>query len=140
MASFDRKRILRVVWLTAILVVIIGSLLPGNSAPMRLLDTLHVPDKVEHFLAYAVLAFLPTIHERRGFIIVAAIGAVALGVGLEYAQLYSGWRDFEVKDMVADTAGVLTGAAAGIPMRSIEVVRTLLSPPREDDGNPPART
>ena len=101
MASLDPKRILRVIWFIAIVAVIIGSLLPGNSGPMRLLDRLHIPDKVEHFLAYAVLTFLPTIHERRGFIIAAAIGAVALGVGLEFAQLYSGWRDFEVGDMMA---------------------------------------
>jgi VanZ family protein len=134
MAYPEAKRLIRVVWLGVILVVIIGSLLPGTSAPMRLLDSLHVPDKVEHFLAYVVLAFLPTIHERRGFIIAAAIGAVALGVGPEYAQLYSGWRDFEVGNMVADTAGVLTGAAAGLPMRSIEVVRPLLSPPTGQSG------
>ena len=133
MASLDPKRILRVIWFIAIVAVIIGSLLPGNSGPMRLIDRLHIPDKVEHFLAYAVLTFLPTIHERRGFIIAAAIGAVALGVGLEFAQLYSGWRDFEVGDMVADTAGVLAGAAGGIPMRSIEVVRPLLSPPRGEE-------
>ena len=85
------------------------------------------------FLAYTVLAFLPTIHERRGYIIAAAIGAVALGVGLEYAQLYSGWRDFEVRDMVADAAGVLTGVAAGIPLRSAEIVRPFLSPLRADE-------
>jgi len=84
-------------------------------------------------LAYTVLAFLPTIHERRGYIIAAAIGAVALGVGLEYAQWYSGWRDFEVRDMVADAAGVLTGVAAGIPLRSAEIVRPFLSPLRADE-------
>jgi hypothetical protein len=127
MAPADFKTTLRVIWCAAIMVVIIGCLLPGNSAPMKILDRLHIPDKVEHFLAYAVLAFLPTIHERRTFIVGAIVGAVALGVGLEYAQLYTGWRDFEVKDMIADAAGVLAGAALGIPMRAIEVMHPLLS-------------
>ena len=127
MAYSGVKRCLRIVWLIAILVVIIGSLLPGNSAPMRLLERLHINDKIEHFLAYAVLTFLPTIHERGRIVAAAALGAVALGIGLEYAQLYSGWRDFELRDMLADAIGVLSGAAAGIPLRSVEVFRPWLA-------------
>jgi VanZ family protein len=134
MAYPEAKKLIRILWLTAILVVIVGSLLPGNSAPMRLLDRLHISDKFEHFLAYAVLTFLPTIHERRQLVIAAAIGALALGVGLEYAQLYSGWRDFEFRDMLADAVGVCTGAAAGIPMRSVELVRPLVSIARVDQA------
>ena len=93
---------------------------------MRALDRLHVSDKIEHLAAYAVLALLPALHERRGFIVAAAIGAIALGIGLEYGQLYSGWRNFEVGDMVADAAGVAFGLAVGIPMRSAGLVRSLL--------------
>jgi hypothetical protein len=47
-------------------------------------------DKIEHLTAYAFLAFLPRIHERWRFI-AAAMGAVVLGVALEFGQLYSGW-------------------------------------------------
>jgi VanZ family protein len=110
--------------------VIVASLLPANSLPMRALDSLKISDKIEHAAAYAFLAFLPAIHERRGFIIAAAIGAAVLGVALEYGQLYSGWRDFEVGDMVADALGVCFGLAVGIPMRSTALMRSVSSDAR----------
>src|SRR5690242_10739267 len=100
------KKWLRVLWFASIGVVIVSSLLPSSSLPMRALDWLKISDKLEHALAYLVLALLPTLHERRAFIAVAAVGAAGLGVALEYGQLYSGWRDFEVGDMIADAVGV----------------------------------
>ena len=120
------KKWLRILWVIAILVVIVASLLPSGSLPMRTLDLLKISDKLEHGLAYLVLALLPTLHERRSFIAMAAVGAAGLGVALEYGQLYSGWRDFEVGDMVADTAGVCVGVAAGLPLRSSRLIRSLL--------------
>jgi VanZ family protein len=126
------KRFLRGIWFCAILVVIVASLLPANSLPIRALDSLKISDKIEHAAAYAVLAFLPAIHERRGLIVAAAVGAAALGVALEYGQLYSGWRDFEIGDMVADALGVSFGLAVGIPMRSTALMRSVSSnPPME---------
>jgi VanZ family protein len=91
---------------------------------MRALAELHVSDKLEHVGAYALLAFLPAIHERRRFIIAAAIGAVLLGIGLEFGQRLTGWRDFEVGDMIADAVGVCSGVAVGIPIRSAGIVRS----------------
>lgn len=120
------RRILRILWLFAILVVTVMSLVPANSLAMRTLSLLHVNDKVEHCLAYAVLAFLPAIHEHRKFIIGAALGAVALGIALEYGQLLTGWRDFEYGDMVADAVGVCLGVAAAVPLRATEVARSVL--------------
>jgi VanZ family protein len=92
---------------------------------MRALDRLQINDKVLHFSAYMVLAFVPAIHERRPF--VAAIGAVALGIALEFAQLVSGWRDFEIGDMIADAMGAFIGVAIGVPMRRVEIVRAALA-------------
>jgi VanZ family protein len=115
--STQAKKLLRVLWFAAVLVVIVGSLLPSTSLPMRALGSLHVSDKIEHFGAYAVLAFLPALHERKGFVIAAALGAVALGVALEFGQLFSGWRNFEIADMVADAIGVCFGLAAGVLAR-----------------------
>jgi VanZ family protein len=118
---------LRILWLIAVVVVITGSILPGNSLPMRMLDSLRINDKVEHFCAYAVLALLPALHERARMIVAATVGVIALGIALEYIQRYSGWRDYEVADMVADTAGVWLGLAVGLPARSLKVVRSLFS-------------
>lgn len=117
---------LRILWLLAILVVVVGSLLPGNSLPMRALSYLPVSDKFDHAAAYAVLAWLPAIHERKKAIVAFALGAVALGIGLEYLQLWSGWRDFEIGDMVADAVGVVCGLVAAVPVR-----RRLLAYPRK---------
>ena len=119
--------LLRTLWLAAIIIVVVGSLLPASSTPMRALAELHISDKLEHVGAYAVLAFLPAIHERRRFIIAAAIGTVLLGIGLEFGQLFTGWRDFEVSDMGADAVGVCIGIAAGISVRSSRVMRSFRS-------------
>jgi len=56
-----RRRRLRIVWLIAVLVVIVGSLLPGASFPMRALGSLGIGDKLLHATAYAILAFLPAL-------------------------------------------------------------------------------
>ncbi|MBV8907261.1 MAG: VanZ family protein [Acidobacteriia bacterium] len=120
-------KLVRVAWIIAIVVVIVGSLLPGNSGPIEALDSLNINDKVEHTIAYMVLAFLPAIHERRGFVVAAALGAAALGVVLEFGQLLSGWRDFEVGDMLADALGVCIGLAIGVPLRRLEGLRAVIA-------------
>jgi VanZ family protein len=92
---------------------------------MRALDDLQINDKVLHFAAYMMLAFLPAMHERRLLVVGAAFGVAALGVALEFGQLFSGWRDFEIGDMIADAIGVCVGLAAGIQMRRMEIVRAV---------------
>jgi VanZ family protein len=92
---------------------------------MRALDHLQINDKILHFAAYMVLALLPAMHERRPLVVAAAVGAAALGVALEFGQLISGWRDFEVADMIADAMGVCMGVAVGIPVRRMDIVRAV---------------
>ena len=73
----------------------------------------------QHFAAYAALAFLPALHERRIFLAWAAAGLVALGVFLEFGQLFlSMGRFFELGDMAADAIGVCLGMAFGLPLRN----------------------
>jgi VanZ family protein len=108
---------LRAVWLFAAVAVIVGSLLPSNSRPIRMLESIPLSDKAEHLGMYAVLSFIPAIHERRRVMIAAAVLAAAMGVALEFAQLASGWREFEIGDMVADTVGVCLGFLSGIAIR-----------------------
>jgi VanZ family protein len=110
------RKVLRVAWLLALVAVIVGSLLPPDSAPIRTLDLLPFSDKFDHMGMYALLAFLPALHEETKVVWWMALGAVALGIALEFAQLHVG-RDFEIGDMVADAVGVSVGLAAGIPLR-----------------------
>ena len=110
-------RTLRILWSVCLVVVIIGSLLPADSAAMRTLDKLDINDKVQHILAYAALGFLPAIHERRRTLAVLLVLAAALGVLLEYGQLYSPGRSFDVYDMLADAIGIVIGAAIGLSLR-----------------------
>jgi VanZ family protein len=113
-----QRRWLRILWFAAVMAVIVGSLLPGSSLPIQTLGQLHVNDKVLHFAAYAVLAFLPSLHERWPAVTATLLGAIALGVVLEFLQKLSPGRNFEVADMVADTCGVLCGLILALPLRS----------------------
>jgi VanZ family protein len=118
-----RRSVLRWLWAAAIATVIVGSLLPADSAPMRELDRLEVSDVLEHSLAYAVVALLPALHERRKFAFAAAVFAAALGIALEFGQLFSTGRTFEIADIVVDFAGILTGLATGMLFRDSRVLR-----------------
>jgi VanZ family protein len=103
-----------ILWILATLLVIAGSLLPAHSPAMESLAKLNVNDKVEHFGAYFVLALLPSL-QRRGWPLSAFVAfALALGIALEYGQLYSPGRSFDVWDMVADATGTAVGLCAGL--------------------------
>jgi len=72
-------------------------------------------DKIQHFLAYALLMFwfarlFPGTRARLAF------GAlwIGLGVALEFAQGATGYRSFELADMAANALGVAAGAAAAL--------------------------
>jgi len=70
-----------------------------------------------HTLAYACLmGWFARLLWARGPRFAMAIGLVALGVAIEFAQGATGYRSFDVWDMAADGLGVLAG--------------WLLSPPR----------
>jgi len=99
------------------LTVILGSLLPGNSTPIQALDRLHINDKVEHAMAYAALALLPVLHEQRRRQIVLILIVAAMGILLEFGQLYSPGRSFDTRDMLADIVGVIIGATTGLLLR-----------------------
>ena len=76
------------------------------------LDIAH-SDKLEHFLAYAVLMFwFATAYRSTKARLAFGTGWIALGVALEFAQATTGTRSFELADMAANTLGVLAGAVA----------------------------
>jgi VanZ family protein len=112
--GLEYKAILRLLWLGAASLVTMLSLLPASSPPLRALKG---NDKLEHIAAYAVLTFLPSLHETPRTLVRVALGVVALGVGLEFGQLLSEGRQFDVEDMVADSYGALAGIIIGLPSR-----------------------
>jgi VanZ family protein len=103
------KGMLRAVWLLTVACVVTGSLVPSTSAPIRFFDELRVSDKALHFGAYLTMMVLPAVHERRLVTVLVALGTIAMGVLLEYGQLFVPGRTWDVRDMAANTAGVLCG-------------------------------
>jgi len=101
---------LRRIWLTIawslVVLVVYLSLTPHPPEPV----SFESADKIEHALAYAALSFW-FCHIYRStvsrLIVIAAL--VGLGVGLEFVQGQSGYRTFDVVDMLADSMGVLLG-------------------------------
>jgi len=74
-------------------------------------------DKFLHAAAYLVLmSWFSNIYEGARERLISAVGCVALGVAMEFAQLLTDTRTFEVTDMVAGATGVL--------------IAWLLAPPR----------
>lgn len=74
-------------------------------------------DKLGHFAAYSLLMFWFCWLYRSGNTRIAyGAGWIAMGVALEFAQAATGYRSFELADMVANTLGVLAGAAAALTL------------------------
>ena len=95
--------------------VIVFSLLPGSSPPLRAM--FHINDKLEHIAAYAALTFLPSLHEKPRALVRIGLAMMAMGVALEFGQLLSEGREFEVADMLADGLGLLAGMVIGLASR-----------------------
>jgi VanZ family protein len=117
--AWQRTRLLRLVWVAFALTIIVGSLLPGNSATMLAVGKLHISDKLEHALAYSVLALLPALHERLRNVATLLLIAAVLGVLLEFGQLYSPGRSFDISDMIADVTGIVIGTLTGLLLRPL---------------------
>jgi VanZ family protein len=97
-------------WMLVLLVVYL-SLTP---APITL--PVREGDKFSHVFAYFVLMswfanLYPGLSVRARF----AAGFIALGVILEFVQLWIGYRSFEVADMTAGALGVAAGWATAPP-------------------------
>jgi VanZ family protein len=94
-----------------VLFVIYLSLTP---APVTL--PIREGDKLSHAFAYFMLMswfanLYPSLSLRAGF----AAGFTALGVILEFVQLWTGYRSFEVTDMTAGALGVAAGWVTAPP-------------------------
>jgi VanZ family protein len=74
-------------------------------------------DKVGHFIAYgSVMFWFCQIYRGTRSRIAYAAGFIAMGIAIEFLQRATGYRSFEVMDMVADAIGVLLGWAAALAL------------------------
>ena len=82
------------------------SLTPHPPEPFSFPDA----DKLEHGIAYGSLAlwFCQIYFSARSRMIVLT-ALIGLGIGLEFVQGWTGYRYFDVWDMVANSIGVLLG-------------------------------
>ena len=119
MAEAPKRAAILVIWTVLVGCVIVGSLLPADSAVMRVVSQLPVSDKALHFAAYLALAALPVMGFRerhRGL----AVGLAMFGLGLvlEALQHFVGGRAVELRDIVTNGVGVGCGALLGVPLRA----------------------
>lgn len=90
-------------WLTVAAVVALSLTSHPVTVPLR------YGDKFGHVLAYGVLmGWFVQLYQSRRMLLWHGLSFVAMGVGLEYLQRYSG-RYFEYADMAANASGVLLG-------------------------------
>lgn len=77
---------------------------------------LPIPDAWLHALAYAVLGFLATLAMRTRRPVLVLCTIVALGLALEVAQGQTGYRTYDLVDLLADAVGAFGGilAATGV--------------------------
>jgi VanZ family protein len=67
-------------------------------------------DKYEHVVAYAPLMFwFCLLYARNGTRLAYATLWIAMGIALEFAQGETGYRNYDVFDMLANALGVLLG-------------------------------
>jgi VanZ family protein len=76
-------------------------------------------DKLGHFAAYGLLmSVFCLIYDRWPRRLVYAAGFIAMGIALEFLQGMTGYRTFDVYDMLANAGGVLLALAAAFALRS----------------------
>ena len=69
-------------------------------------------DKVAHFVAYGGMAFwFAMLFAGRARQLGCALAFAAMGVGIEYLQRMTGYRTFDIADMVANGIGAALGFA-----------------------------
>lgn len=99
--------------------VIVESLIPG---PIEV--PIEQGDKLAHVAAYATLMFWFAQDGRRERRMLYAIAFGAMGVALEFAQRFTGYRTYDVADMLADAVGVAIAWAIS-PPRGPEIIPRL---------------
>ena len=105
-------------WWLAVVLVFVVCMVPAPELPT-------VPrgfDKIEHFLAFFLLAASAVqLYATRRALWCAALGLLALGIVIELAQFaFTSSRSMDPRDVVADALGVAAGFAIALtPLRDL---------------------
>lgn len=92
-------------WVAAIFYL---SLTPHPPEPVHFWNA----DKLEHALAYSLLMlWFCQLYRRRTSRMLLAVLLLAMGIAIEYLQRETGYRTFDLADMLADAVGVMVGWA-----------------------------
>ncbi len=90
--------------------VLIAAILYLSLTPNPVQVPMPEGDKLGHAVAYAALMFwFAQIHSALRRRVLGAAAFVAMGVVIEFLQRASGYRSFEVADMLADAIGIAAG-------------------------------
>jgi len=106
-------------------VLLIGFVIHMSLTPEPIAIPLDGGDKYGHVLAYATLMFwFAQLHDDSRARIGWAVTFIAMGIGIEFLQRLTGYRTFEIADMVASALGVFAGWVAA-PPRSPHLLRCI---------------
>ena len=109
---------------------LVGAVVYLSLTPHPIEIDLQQGDKLGHVLAYmGVMTWFAQLYQRRVHVW-WGLGFIALGIALEYVQGWTGYRDFEYFDMLADGVGV----AAGWLLGGTDLARLLSSLERQFNG------
>lgn len=110
MRPFRRPRLWLLIGLAMVGAVVMGSLLPASGLPPVPFDGF---DKVQHLLGYAALStYAVMLFGRLRAQAMCALGLVALGIGLEFAQeALTSTRQADPADALFNSLGALAGLA-----------------------------
>lgn len=89
------------------------SLVPGGALPPT-----HISDKLEHFMAYAVLGLAGVATARcANRAVLTVCGIIAFGIAIEFLQVLAPGRYAEIGDGLADAAGAILGGLLATLLR-----------------------
>jgi VanZ family protein len=112
-------RIARVVFIVGIVVLTVLLLTPGDYLPK-----VDLWDKLEHGLAFGVVAFIGAVgFPSRSSLLRLGFGLPCLGILFEILQIFVPGREAAVGDALADTIGVAIGLTPFVIIQLDRIVR-----------------
>lgn len=107
------------------LAIAMGAILYLATTPDPPPDLARISDKLNHVVAFVVVALLADLSfpERR-FSLAKAAAVLAFGIAIEAIQHFLPWREASLLDLVADAAGIALYAAASPFLQRVPLLRS----------------